>query len=560
MASLAPRKRKERRPVEDGELVKRQKQNNSREPPKDVSLQDIGGREEVIDDLLKFMTMPLTHPEVYLHTGVDLPHGVLLHGPPGCGKTMLANAIAREVGLPFIAFSAPSIVSGISGESEMKLRKLFEEARGIAPCLMFMDEIDAITQKRDNTQQDMERRIVAQMLTCMDDLALEKTGGKPVMIIGATNRPDSLDPALRRAGRFDKEIYLGVPDEVGREKILRILCEKLRLIGDFDFKKLAKKTSGFVGADLSALAREAGMVAMRRIYEILENPSAATDPMEQLDPLYITFPDFLTALTKTQSLAKREGFATVPDVTWADVGALESHKAELQMAIVLPIKKPELFARVGLTAPSGVLLWGPPGCGKTLLAKAVANESGANFINIQGPEFINKHFGELEWAVRHVFSIARASIPCVIFFDELGALAPRHDDSSSESSSRLVETLLTELDGLNDYKGICIVAATNKPDFIDPAVLKPGRLDKLLFVDLPNAEGRLEILKILTKKIPLFNVDLRAIAESDRCENFSGADLAVLVRETASLAIQKASLADIVEVEGAGVSGTSVPI
>ncbi|KAG0129601.1 P-loop containing nucleoside triphosphate hydrolase protein [Tuber indicum] len=538
--SPAPQKRRERWPAKDGESTKRQKQDNSREPPKNISLKNIGGREEVINDLLEFIAMPLAHPEVNLHTGVQPPCGVLLHGPPGCGKTMLANAIAREVGLPFIAISAPSIVSGVSGEPEKMLRELFEEARGIAPCLMFMDEIDAITQKRDNTQRDMERRIVAQMLTCMDDLALEKTGGKPVMIIGATNRPDSLDPALRRAGRFDKEIYLGVPDEVGREKILRILCEKLRLIGDFDFKKLAKKTSGFVGADLSALAREAGMSGSLSSIQCFLRAHPHRLTRKQLDPLYITFPDFLTALTKIQPSSKREGFATVPDVTWADVGALESHKAELQMAIVLPIKKPELFARVGLTAPSGVLLWGPPGCGKTLLAKAIANESGANLISIRGPELLNKYIGESERAVRQVFSRAQASIPCIIFFDELDALAPHRNDNLSESSSRVVGTLLTELDGFNDRKGIYIIAATNRPDMIDPSILRPGRLDTLL----------LEILKTITKKTPLSNnVDLRAIAEHSRCKNFSGADLAALVKRATTLALRESCFTGVGEVE-----------
>jgi ribosome biogenesis ATPase len=462
-ASPAPRKRKERQQTKVGESNKRQKSTESREPPKNIRLKDIGGIEEVISDLLELIAMPLVHPEVYLHTGVQPPRGVLLHGPPGCGKTMLANALAGEIGLPFIAVSAPSIVSGMSGESEKKLRELFDEAREKAPCLVFMDEIDAITPKRESVQREMERRIVAQMLTCMDDLTLEKTGGKPVMIIGATNRPDSLDPALRRAGRFDREICLSVPDEVGREKylislfltrgkpweastnlnidvcrILKVLSERLRLSGDFDFKKLAKMTPGFVGADLNALTAEAGGVAMRRIYQTLkttpqgscpsvetfrgapnmvmdidEQPSQTVPPPpifseptsiiqaflkaypdqlteEQLSPLYITLPDFLTALPKIQPSSKREGFATVPDVTWADIGALKSIRMEMQMAIVQPIKRPELYASVGITAPTGVLLWGPPGCGKTLLAKAVANESRANFISIRGPELLNK--------------------------------------------------------------------------------------------------------------------------------------------------------------------------
>ncbi|RPA93105.1 AAA-domain-containing protein [Choiromyces venosus 120613-1] len=548
MALRVLQKRKERLPVKDGESVKRQKQKNSREPPKNIFLTDIGVREEAIYDLFDFIVMPLLHPEVILHTGANLPCGVLLHGPPGCGKTMLANAIAREVGLPFIAISAPSIVSGISGETEMKLRGLFEEAREIAPCLIFIDEIEAITWKRDNPERETERTIVSQMMTCMDDLTLEKTGGKPVMIIGATNRPDILDPAFRRPGRFDKEIYLGVRDEVAREKILRVLCEKWRLTEDFDFKKLAKTTAGFVGADLSALAEEACTVAMRRLYKTLENPSAATDPLEQLDPLYVTFPDFLTAITKIQRTSKREGFATVPDVTWADVWALESLKDEMQMAIVWPIKKPEFFTSVGLTAPSG-----------TLLAKAVANKSGANFISIHGPELLNKYVGESERAVRQFFSRARASIPCLIFFNELDALTPRHNGGLSESSSRVVNTLRTELDGFNDRKGIYIIATANRPDVIDPGMLRPGRLDRFLFVDLPNAEGRVEILKTITKKTPLSNIDLRqALAEDNRCKNFSGADLAELVKQARALALKQSFTEDDEVKEGKNTSNLQV--
>ncbi|KAG0633208.1 P-loop containing nucleoside triphosphate hydrolase protein [Tuber brumale] len=481
--SPAPRKRKERLPVNDGVSVKRQKQNNSREPPKDICLKDIGGGEDVIKYLLELMVMSLIHPEVYLHTGVDLPR---------------ANAIAREFELPFIAISAPSI-------------------------------------------RDMERRVVAQMPTCTDDLTLEKTGGKPVMIIGATNRTDCLDPALRRAGRFDKQIYLDVPDEVGIEKILRVLCEKLRLTGDFDFKRLARATAGFVGADLSALAGEAGM-SLSSIQRFLHAyPHRVTG--KQLDPLHIMFPDFLTALTEIQPSSKREGFSTVPDVTWADVGALESLSVELQMAVVLPIKFPEVSGSVGLTAPSGVLLWDPPGCSKTLLAKAAANESGANFISIRGPELRSKYVGESERAVRQVFSRARASIPCVIFFDELDSLAPRRNSNPSESSSRNLY-----------YCG-------NRPDMIDQSILRPGILDTLLFVDLPNAEGRVEIFKTITKNTPLSNVDLITIGKHNRCTNFSSTDLAALVKQVTTLALRQSVFTEIGEVkEGKNVSNLQVVV
>ncbi|CAB4423522.1 unnamed protein product [Rhizophagus irregularis] len=558
----------------------------SKEARNDLSLpsarlSDLGGVDACIEEVLELIAMPLAHPEIYLHTGVQPPRGILLHGPPGCGKTLLANAIAGELGVPFISISAPSVVSGMSGESEKKIREMFEEAKEKAPCLIFIDEIDAITPKRETAQREMERRIVAQLLTCMDDLSWDKMNYQPILIIGATNRPDSLDPALRRAGRFDREISMGVPDEQAREKILRVISSKLRLSGDFDYKALAKLTPGYVGADLNALTTAAGVIAVKRIFTNLdknhkfstdndesiemqidnssssisfENQSPTNklksisdffrnhpDPLtaEELEPLSITNEDFLQALSKVQPSSKREGFATVPDVTWADVGALEFVRDELRMAIVEPIKHPELFSRVGITAPAGVLLWGPPGCGKTLLAKAVANESHINFISVKGPELLNKYVGESERGVRQVFARARASSPCVIFFDELDALCTRRDDSQSEASARVVNTLLTELDGLENRKQVYVIAATNRPDMIDSAMMRPGRLDKLLYVELPTSSERYEILKTLTKRTPLGNdVSLIKIAEDERCTDFSGADLASLIREAAVAALR----------------------
>ncbi|KAJ8101901.1 P-loop containing nucleoside triphosphate hydrolase protein [Lipomyces tetrasporus] len=619
-------KKRDRGQAGDGSTNKRPKGGSTgdkedRSPPTNIRLSDIGGMDHIVAEMLELVGMPIMHPEIYLHTGIHPPRGVLLHGPPGCGKTMLANAIAGELGVPFISLSAPSIVSGMSGESEKRVREIFEEARSIAPCLIFLDEIDAITPKRESAQREMERRIVAQLLTCMDDLSLEKTDGRVVMIIGATNRPDSLDPALRRAGRFDREIQMNVPDEISRESILRVLSRKLRLSGDFDFKALARMTSGYVGADLNALTTAAGIAAIKRIFRQLKplNPqlslefeSGSTDGIkpkdeliadestkqasgdedymdvdvidivddddgipapqkmqhnldkkensiiqqfmkdfpdtltpEQLQPLSITVDDFLTALPSVQPSSKREGFATIPDVTWADVGALERVRIELQMAIVQPIRRPELYAQVGITAPAGVLLWGPPGCGKTLLAKAVANESRANFISVRGPELLNKFVGESERAVRQVFLRARASVPCVIFFDELDALVPKRDDSLSESSARVVNTLLTELDGLSDRNGIYVIAATNRPDIIDPAMLRPGRLDKPLFVELPTAEERAAILRtVVGSNTPLDEtVNLNDISADSRCRNFSGADLAALVREAAVGALRTAVFA-----------------
>ncbi|KAJ3059851.1 hypothetical protein HDU98_004118, partial [Podochytrium sp. JEL0797] len=553
--------------------------------PPDVKLSDLGGIDHCIEEVLQLIGMPLKHPEIYLHLGIQPPRGILLHGPPGCGKSMLANAIAGESQVPFIQISAPSIVSGMSGESEKKIREIFEEAVKMAPCILFIDEIDAITPKRETAQREMERRIVAQLLTCMDDLSLDKTDGKPVLVIGATNRPDSLDPALRRAGRFDREISMGVPDEAGRMRIIEKLCSKLRLEGTFDFKQLAKLTPGYVGADLNALTSEAGMVAVRRIFQSLshltpatpaDTDSAAMDlstmdldapphaPATHAPPnpisiitnflrnrstslsetdlatLSITFTDFLEALEKVQPSSKREGFATVPDVTWNDVGALGAIRDELKMSVVEPIQHPELFARVGITKPMGVLLYGPPGCGKTMLAKAVASESCCNFISVKGPELLNKFVGESERGIRMVFSRAAMSSPCVVFFDELDAICPaRSNDSESQSSSRLVNTLLTELDGMSTRSQVYIIAATNRPDMIDPAMLRPGRLDKTLYVDLPTPEERFEILKTITRKTPVGQgVSLEAVARDSRADGFSGADLAALVREAAVAALR----------------------
>jgi ribosome biogenesis ATPase len=563
-------------------------------------LSDLGGVEACVEKMLELVAMPLCHPEIYLHTGVQPPRGVLLHGPPGCGKTLLANAIAGELGVPFISISAPSIVSGMSGESEKTLRDTFDEAKRVAPCLLFIDEIDAITPKRESAQREMERRIVAQFLTCMDDMSWDKTENKPVIVIGATNRPDSLDAALRRAGRFDHEISMGVPDEEARSKILRVLCAKLRLDGDFNFAAFAKATPGYVGADLSALTGAAGVIAVKRIFkqltdgtlvlpeaseiigqDIMAVDSPPTPPADtttnitplfslvsqlsassiahflsahplpltpaQLAPLCITSDDFYAALREVQPSSKREGFATVPDVTWADIGALHGTREELHMAIVQPIRRPELFSAVGIEAACGVLLWGPPGCGKTLLAKAVANESRANFISVKGPELLNKYVGESERAVRQVFSRARASSPCVIFFDELDALVPRRDESMSESSARVVNTLLTELDGLDSRKAVYVIAATNRPDMIDPAMVRPGRLDKLLYVDLPSADERVEILRTLVRKVPFAATEPGAEtilqgAEQivrEKCDGYSGADLAAVVREAGVVALRR---------------------
>ncbi|XP_070772102.1 nuclear valosin-containing protein-like [Enoplosus armatus] len=547
-----------------------------------LKFEDVGGNEETLTDVCKLL-IHVRHPEVYQQLGMVPPRGFLLHGPPGCGKTLLAQAVAGELQLPMLKVSAPELVSGVSGESEQKLRELFDLAVSSAPCILFIDEIDAITPKREVASKDMERRIVAQLLTCMDDLN-SLTVTAQVLVIGATNRPDSLDPALRRAGRFDREICLGIPDEAARLRILKTLCRKLKLPEDFDYQQLARLTPGYVGADLMALCREAAMSAVNRVLlEIRGQPvsqsqsstkdllpssarteAAVTDgevgeqgelwqllhllkntemlSEGELATLCILMSDFQASLSTVQPSAKREGFATVPDVTWEDVGALQDIREELTMAILAPVRSPEQFRALGLSAPSGVLLAGPPGCGKTLLAKAVANESGLNFISVKGPELLNMYVGESERAVRQVFQRGRNSAPCVIFFDEIDALCPRRSGHESGASVRVVNQLLTEMDGLETRRQVFIMAATNRADIIDPAILRPGRLDKTLYVGLPPPADRHAILLTITKggTKPQLEPDvcLEEIALDERCDCFTGADLTALVREASVNALR----------------------
>ncbi|KEF56319.1 uncharacterized protein A1O9_07900 [Exophiala aquamarina CBS 119918] len=549
-------------------------------PPSHVSLSDMGGIDNVIQQFEDLLVIPMTRPEIYTSSKVQPPRGVLIHGPPGCGKTMVANAFAAELGVNFISISAPSIVSGMSGESEKALRDHFDEAKKAAPCLIFIDEIDAITPKRESAQREMEKRIVAQLLICMDDLALEKTDGKPVVVLAATNRPDSLDPALRRGGRFDKEINMTVPNEIVRQQILRALTRDSNVAADVDLALLARRTPGFVGADLSDLVSTASTAAIKRYVDMLKAnsessamevdeicPTALADPAgtttsvspvvtslrrlikyaksTSFDPtetslFSITADDFLTALPQIQPSSLREGFATIPTTTFASIGALDSHINALTATIISPILNPALYSNIGMTPSSGALLWGPPGCGKTLLAKACANSSHANFISVKGPELLNKYVGESERAVRQVFNRARHSVPVLIFFDELDALVPRRDGMVSEASARVVNTLLTELDGVgNSREGIYVIAATNRPDIIDPAMRRPGRLDTLLYVGLPDTEGRVDILRTLTKKLNNFEFDESVARIARDCEGFSGADLEELLRRAGYAAISR---------------------
>ncbi|KAI1330540.1 putative AAA family ATPase/60S ribosome export protein Rix7 [Xylariaceae sp. FL0255] len=543
-----------------------------RSPPTDASLADLGGMDDAIEVLVKSVTWPMHSPEACEKGLVKPARGILIHGPPGCGKSMLAKAYAASLGVAFIPVSAPSLVAGMSGESEKKIRELYDEAKKLAPCLIFIDEIDAIMGKRENAQREMEKRIVAQMLTCMDDCDPRKMGGKLVVTLAATNRPDSIDPALRRAGRFNHEIGLGIPNEPAREAILRKMLSQIPIGDDVDYKILAKRTPGFVGADLedlismaqtnlaqslmSQIAQEASSTTMevdseipppssssivKLHYAILAAPKNAI-PMEQYT---LHMPHFLEAIKQVQPSSKREGFSTIPDTTWSHIGALENVREELMLSIVKPIQQPESFALLGINSPSGVLLWGPPGCGKTLLAKAVANESKANFISVKGPELLNKYVGESERSIRQVFSRARTSAPCIVFFDELDALVPRRDSSGTDSSARVVNQLLTELDGMNSRSGVYVIGATNRPDMIDPAILRPGRLGTNIFVDLPDANGRVEILKTRIRRLVPGYTDLvllEDVARDPRCEGFSGADIDNLHIAAAKSAIRRIDL------------------
>lgn len=700
--------------------------------------QDMGGMDRVLKELCELM-FHMKHPDIYNHIGVNPPRGILLHGPPGCGKTRLANAIAGQLEIPIIDVPATELIGGVSGESEERIRDVFEQAAASAPCVLFIDEIDAISSNRINAQKDMERRIVAQLISSLDALS-KMQGGKQVLVVGATNRPEVLDPALRRVGRFDHEISLGIPDRDEREEILITICDGLCLESPMDFRKLAELTPGYVGADLVALTARAASLAIKRaflevhrkkqeeaaknipIVDLLEDTESAkengnkqtqgsvekesaqveasgedpenlevtiitdndvvvdseepqtekpssdgtsapkevqetgdakvestaeakangdgekttsevtptdagvapqaseeekkdegTEKMEteqtdgvvatndkqidkdektapaeevvdaidldelpdepeqtaekprskditlfellgwlqedtdvimgnQLDNIFITLEDFKNAIKTTVPSAKREGFITVPDVTWDDIGSLRNIREELQLAVLAPVKFPEKLKALGLTAPSGVLLCGPPGCGKTLLAKAIANEAGINFISVKGPELMNMYVGESERAVRQCFQRARNSQPCVIFFDEFDSLCPRRSDATDGgSATRVVNQLLTEMDGVEDRKGVFLMAASNRPDIIDPAVLRPGRLDTVLYVGLPKRQDRIEIMQALTKNgsEPALDEDVDLNEIADMTEGFTGADLSGLIRQAALLRLKE---------------------
>ncbi|KAJ4840052.1 hypothetical protein Tsubulata_038186 [Turnera subulata] len=538
------------------------------EKGKGPKFKDLGGVKEVLDDLEMEVLLPFYHPQVPKRLGVSPVGGILLHGPPGCGKTKLAHAIANETGVPFHKISATELISGVSGDSEKNVRVLFSDAYRTAPSIVFIDEIDAIASKRENLQREMEKRVVTQLMTCMDANSFsEGADQRPgrVLVIGATNRPDALDPALRRPGRFDREINLGVPDETARVEILSVLTRKCTLEGSIDLLQIARSTPGFVGADLSALVNEAGMLAMRRIF--LQRKSELSKEHtgeewlklpwlpEDIEKLAITMADFEKAVKVVQPSSLREGFSTVPNVTWEDVGGFHDIRSLFDRYIVRRIKNPEDYQKFGVNPETGILLYGPPGCGKTLIAKAVANEAGANFIHIKGPEILNKYVGESELAIRTLFSRARTCSPCVLFFDEVcglpcsffkekfalvDALTTKRGKEGGWVVERLLNQLLIELDGAESRPGVFIIGATNRPEVMDPAVLRPGRFGELLYVPLPSSEDRGLILKTLARGKPVDpKVDLSAIGRMEACDNLSGADLKKLMEDAAMAALEE---------------------
>lgn len=521
-------------PVADALLVKRSTEFVVSEKPASetpsvprVSYEDIGGLQDEVKRVREMIELPLRHPEVFERLGVEAPKGVLLHGPPGTGKTLLARAVASETNANFVTIGGPEIMSKYHGESEEHLREIFKQAQENAPTILFIDEIDSIAPKREEVTGETERRVVAQLLSLMDGL---KSRGK-VVVIGATNRPDALDPALRRPGRFDREIEIGVPDRDGRLEILQIHTRGMPLAEDVDLEKYANLTHGYVGADLSALAKEAAMLSLRRILPDL-NLEEESIPAEVLNRIVVTNDDFRGALREMQPSSMREVMVERPDVHWTDIGGLEVAKRELREAVEWPLKFGKLFDRMGAVPPKGVLLYGPPGTGKTMLAKAVATESEANFISVKGPEFLSKWVGESEKAVRETFRKARQAAPCVIFMDEIDSIAPSRGGGEADShvTERVISQLLTEMDGLEGLQDVVVVAATNRIDMLDEALLRPGRFDRLVKVPQPDLEARKQILSIHTAKKPLADdVDLDELAR--RTEGFNGADLAAVTNE-----------------------------
>lgn len=500
-----------------------------------TTYEDVGGLQEEIQRVREMVELPLRHPELFQRLGIEPPKGVLLHGPPGCGKTLIARAVANESEANFFSINGPEIMSKFYGESEARLREIFQQAQQNAPGIIFIDELDAIAPKREEVTGEVERRVVAQLLALMDGLS----GRGNVIVIGATNRPGALDPALRRPGRFDREIEIGVPDKHGRYDIVQIHTRGMPLAHDVDLKKLSDMTHGYTGADVSALGRETAMKSLRRYLPQI-NLEEERIPPNVLEKMEVTMEDFTNAYKEITPTAMREVYIEVPTTRWEDIGGLEAVKEDLKEAVEWPLNTPEIFVRLGIKPPKGILLFGPPGCGKTLLAKAVATESAANFITVKGPEVFSKWVGESEKAIREVFRKARMAAPAIIFFDEIDSLVPKRGAGFSDSgaSERVISQLLTEMDGMVSLEDIVIIAATNRPDIVDPAILRPGRFDRLIYVPEPDEKSRVQIFKLYTKDMPLAkNVDTASLAAL--AKNHSGADISALCREAGMFALKK---------------------
>ncbi|PLC67444.1 AAA family ATPase [Vulcanisaeta sp. EB80] len=535
-----------------------------------VTWEDIGDLEEAKRKIRELIELPLRHPEIFKHLGIEPPKGVLLIGPPGTGKTLLAKAVASEANAYFVSINGPEIMSKYYGESEAKLREIFEEAKKNAPAIIFIDEIDAIAPKREEVTGEVEKRVVAQLLTLMD--GLQERG--QVIIIGATNRPEAVDPALRRPGRFDREIYIGMPDKNARKEILQVHTRSVPLCTEEDVKEricdpndivniddIAEMTHGYTGADIAALVKEAAMIRLREAIEVkkeidLDQPQI---PPEQLARIRIRMRDFLEAMKYIQPTVLREVIVEVPEVHWDDIGGYDNVKQELKEMVEWPLKYPRYFEELGIEPPKGILLFGPPGTGKTLLAKAVATESNANFIAVRGPEILSKWFGESERAIREIFKKARMAAPCVIFFDEIDAIAPaRGLRVDSGATDRIVNQLLAEMDGIAPLKNVVVIAATNRPDIMDPALLRPGRFDRIVYVPPPDEDARFEILKVHIRGLRLSddvkNGDYKYLRDlARRTEGYTGADLAALVREAAMLALRETIRSNSNQVKPVGI-------
>jgi len=509
-----------------------------------INYEDIGGLKEEVKKVREMVELPLKHPEIFARLGIEPPKGVLLYGPPGTGKTLLAKAVANESDAHFILLNGPEIMSKFYGESEKKIRDIFQEAEKNAPSIIFIDEIDAIAPKREEVGGEVERRVVSQLLTAMDGL---QARGK-VIVIAATNRVNAIDPALRRPGRFDREVQISVPDKFGRKSILQIHTRGMPLTKDVDLDEIASKTHGFVGADLSALAKEAAMSVLRRLLPKLKLEEETEIPQKVLEELKVTKKDFEESLRVVRPSAMREVLVETPNTKWDDIGGIEGVKEELREAVEWPLKYSESFTRMGIRPPKGVLLYGPPGTGKTLLAKAVANESEANFIQVKGPSLLSMWVGKSEEGVRKVFEKARQVAPCIIFFDEIDALASKRgmNAGGSRVTESVLNQMLAEMDGIEGLSNVIVVGATNRPDMLDSALMRPGRFDRIVSVPVPDEKGRLKIFEIHTKNMPLDkDVDIKNLAK--QTEGFTGADIESLAREAAMLALRENKQAKVVK-------------